>query len=61
MAEIKSGDKIIMHSKRYVPIWLDTFAGYVINVYRTKVSVRVPVDDNKIYLISKTECELLDS
>lgn len=58
MSEMKSGDKIIINHKRYVPLWLDTFAGYVINVYRTKVSVRVPVDDNRIHLISKTECEL---
>lgn len=54
--KIKSGDKIIMERKKHVPVWLDSFAGYVINVYKRKVSVRVPVNDNRIHLISIDEC-----
>lgn len=52
---LKSGDKVILMSGQYVPWWLDEFAGYVINVYQSRVSVRVPVDDDRIHLASFDE------
>jgi len=56
-----SGDKIIMKQGQSVPMWLDGFAGYVINVYHKSVSVRVPVNDERITRVSFKDIKCIES
>ena len=43
-----------------VPLWLHSFAGYIVAIGRNQYKLRIPVDDNTERWVSATQLQLTD-
>lgn len=50
--ELKGKQYLIFNGKGGVPLWLHSFACYIIHKYRNRYIVRVPIDDNRKRIVS---------
>ena len=54
------GQKLHLLSGRGVPMWLDSFAGYVTAIGRTRYKLRIPVDDNRERWVPARQLQPID-